>query len=1238
MVFGRVAPAESQRDIIPNDNVYNNKFNYANNNIKTSKYTLLTFLPLNLFEQFQRLANFYFACLLILQLIDVISSLTPVTTAVPLVGVLTLIAIKDGYDDIQRHRTDRQVNNRKSRVLRKGQLVEEKWHRVQVGDVVRMDNNQFIAADLLLLSSSNPNGLCYIETAELDGESNLKSRQSEEATNQMGEDEVALSQFNGHIICEPPNSNLSRFEGTMEWEGRKYAIDNDQILLRGAVLRNTAWCYGVVVFAGRDTKLMQNSGKAKFKRTSIDRLLNFIILGIVFFLLCMCLFCTIACGVWETLTGLQFRVYLPWDLIVPTDPVQGATVTALLVFFSYAIVLNTVVPISLYVSVEVIRLFLSFLINWDNEMYDAESGTRAKARNTTLNEELGQIEYIFSDKTGTLTRNIMTFNKCSIKGKVYGNVPESQQGGASSETDEEPTRVDFSDNPMAEPDFKFYDKSLLDDVKRGDPNVHEFFRLLALCHTVMPEYKEGNLEYQAQSPDENALVSSARNFGFVFTKRTPRSITITFSGVEEVYELLCILDFNNVRKRMSVILRKDGKIRLYCKGADVVIFERLKAGQDELKIDTQDHLDNFAVDGLRTLCLGTRDLTEQEFSDWKAAHHNAAISLENREEKLDEVYNQIERNLDLLGATAIEDKLQDGVPRTIGNLRSAGIKIWVLTGDKQETAVNIGYSCQLLGYDLVEEPFIVDGISYEEVQRQLVQHRTKINSYLTNDWHMTSTRPNGRVDAVSMMTLSDASSLMDGGEAIDGAAHSGMHKGDPNYPEFALVINGHSLVHALAPSLELLLLGVAEHCNSVICCRVTPIQKALVVDLVKKYKKAVTLAIGDGANDVSMIKTAHIGVGISGQEGMQAVLASDYSIAQFQFLERLLLVHGRWSYYRMCKFLRYFFYKNFAFTLCHFWYAFFCGFSAQTLFADMFIACYNVFYSSQPVLAIGIFDQDVDVDHALKYPKLYAPGLSSALFNKREFFKSALQGFISSCFLFFLSHGAYHNKTDLNGRVLTDHMLFGTIVATTLVIVVTAQVALDTSYWTWLNHLAIWGSLVFYFCLQFFYNQIFVGSYIGTMDTAMMDPTFWFTCLLSTVVLLLPVIAWRFYRSDVHPTLADKVRLLQRHSKIKPKEEFRPFSGRRSRRSVRSGYAFAHQEGFGRLITSGKMMRQSHQQATNFQQPPPTIREVSGLEKAATNNGPSLHQGAPNKNKEPQNNQQSQPSGFEDNLPNRVTN
>ncbi|KAL6435701.1 hypothetical protein ACFW04_005540 [Cataglyphis niger] len=1213
--------SETERRIRANNREYNSQFNYANNYIKTSKYTVLTFLPLNLFEQFQRLANFYFLCLLVLQMIPAISSLTPITTAIPLIGVLTLTAVKDAYDDFQRHSNDSQVNNRKSQTLRGTNLREEKWSQVQVGDVIRMENDQFVAADVLLLSTSEPNGLCYIETAELDGETNLKCRQCLPETAEMMDNHELIGQFDGEIVCEIPNNLLNKFDGILTWKGQKYALDNDKIILRGCVLRNTQWCYGMVIFAGKDTKLMQNSGKTKFKRTSIDRLLNLLIIGIVFFLLSLCLFCMVGCGIWESLVGRYFQTYLPWDSLVPNEPITGATVIALLVFFSYAIVLNTVVPISLYVSVEVIRFVQSFLINWDEEMYYAPTKTHAKARTTTLNEELGQIEYIFSDKTGTLTQNIMTFNKCSVAGKCYGDIIDEvtgevidlsetdravptptmqwksgqefvrpvytplsgpnvrllEQADGVSNTTPEPgingspkiphksstmPPLDFSFNKDYEPDFKFYDPALLEAVKRGNRDVHSFFRLLALCHTVMPEEKNGKIEYQAQSPDEAALVSAARNFGFVFKERSPNSITIEVMGKKEIYELLCILDFNNVRKRMSVILRKDGHLRLYCKGADNVIYERLKKGSEEIMAKTLEHLNKFASEGLRTLCLSVRDLDEKFFNNWKQRHQEAALSHERRDDKLDAIYEEIEKDMSLLGATAIEDKLQDGVPQTIANLSVAGIKLWVLTGDKQETAINIGYSCQLLTDDLTDV-FVIDATTYDGVETQLARCLDTIKTASTQQKRPTLSIVTFRWDKESDTEYNASRDEQD--------EHEMEHS-----TGFAVVINGHSLVHALHPQLEKLFLEVSSQCKSVICCRVTPLQKAMVVELIKKNKSAVTLAIGDGANDVSMIKTAHIGVGISGQEGLQAVLASDYSIGQFRFLERLLLVHGRWSYYRMSKFLRYFFYKNFAFTLCHIWFAFFCGFSAQTVFDPMYISVYNLFYTSLPVLAVGIFDQDVNDKNSLMYPKLYTPGLQNLLFNKKEFCWSALHGFYASCVLFLVPYGTYKDGVSPKGYVLSDHMLLGSVVATILVIVVTVQIALDTSYWTVFNHIMVWGSLIWYFILDYFYNFVIGGSYVGSLTMAMSEATFWFTTVISCIILVIPVLSWRFFFMDVRPTLSDRVRLKQRLAQLRSRQSqdiLRTPSTRRTRRSLRSGYAFAHQEGFGRLITSGKIMR-----------------------------------------------------------------
>ncbi|ULT93757.1 hypothetical protein L3Y34_003327 [Caenorhabditis briggsae] len=1182
--------APTERRLRANDREYNAQFKYADNLIKTSKYNIITFVPQNLFEQFQRIANFYFLVLMILQFIPQISSISWYSTAVPLVIVLAFSAIKDGYDDVQRHVSDRNVNGRKSYVVRNGSLCEEDWSNVKVGDVIRMMSNQFVAADLLLLSTSEPYGVCFIETMELDGETNLKNRGAMSCTQVMGDDLDGITRFDGEIVCEPPNNKLDKFQGKLMWNNQEYGISNDNILLRGCILKNTRWCYGVVVFAGKDTKLMMNSGKTKFKRTSLDRFLNILIVGIVLFLIAMCLICTILCAVWEYQTGRYFTIYLPWDDIVPSPEQRGGRQIALIAFlqfFSYIILLNTVVPISLYVSVEIIRFIHSLWINYDTKMYyeNGEKSVPAKAHTTTLNEELGQVQYVFSDKTGTLTRNIMTFNKCTINGISYGDVYDNK-GEVIEPTDKTPS-LNFSWNSSSEPTFKFYDKNLLDATKRQVPEIDQFWRLLALCHTVMPERDKGQLVYQAQSPDEHALTSAARNFGYVFRARTPQSITIEVMGNEETHDLLSILDFNNERKRMSVIVRgSDGNIRLYCKGADMMIMQRIHPSTSQImRTSTNIHLADFANIGLRTLCLAYKDIDPGYFSDWEQRVKTASAQMQNRESAVDALYEEIEKDLVLIGATAIEDKLQDGVPEAIARLSEANIKIWVLTGDKTETAINIAYSCRLLT-DETKEIVVVDGQTESEVEVQLKDTRNTFEQILA----LPSPGGPGSKPRIEIETIHEDSDIVSSARRnIVTPDLKSAELAENETGGVALVINGDSLAFALGPRLERTFLEVACMCNAVICCRVTPLQKAQVVDLVKRNKKAVTLSIGDGANDVSMIKTAHIGVGISGQEGMQAVLASDYSVGQFKYLERLLLVHGRWSYIRMAKFLRYFFYKNFAFTLTNFWYSFFCGYSAQTVFDAVLIACYNLFFTALPVLAMGSLDQDVDDHYSLRYPKLYLPGQFNLFFNMRIFIYSVLHGMFSSLVIFFIPYGAFYNAAASSGKDLDDYSALAFTTFTALIVVVTGQIAFDTSYWTAISHFTIWGSLVLYFLVCFLLYEWLPVSWIvktsssisyGVAFRTMVTPHFWFSILMVSVVLLLPVMLNRFFWFDTHPSFADRLRIRRKmgkkpSSKDDKKTTFkRTAATRRSvRGSLRSGYAFSHSQGFGELILKGKLFK-----------------------------------------------------------------
>lgn len=1157
------------------------KSRYSGNAIKTYKYNVITFLPLNLYEQFKRVANLYFLALLILQLIPDITTLPWYTTLIPLVVVLGVTAIKDLVDDLARHRMDKEINNRKCDVLLEGRFQESKWRNIQVGDVVRLKKNDFIPADILLLSSSNPNSLCYVETAELDGETNLKFKMGLRVTDERLQEERQLAEFNALIECEEPNNRLDKFVGTMQWDRERYPLDLDNMLLRGCKIRNTEVCHGLVIFAGADTKIMRNGGKTRFKRTKIDELMNYMVYTIFVVLILAAAGLAIGHTFWYEEIGSK-----AWYLYDGKD--QSASYRGFLTFWGYIIVLNTMVPISLYVSVEVIRLGQSKFINWDLQMYFSEKDTPAKARTTTLNEQLGQIEYIFSDKTGTLTQNIMQFKKCTIAGRNYGE-PTTAEGVVL----DRGRPVDWSWNPQADRKFQFMDHSLVACIRsKKDKDVNEFFKLLSLCHTVMVEQKDGELVYQAASPDEGALVTAARNFGYVFMSRTQDTITIREMEKETTYEMLALLDFNSDRKRMSIILKSpDGRIRLYCKGADTVIYERLSPNSRH-KESTQSALDVFANATLRTLCLCYKDISTEEYEAWSRKHKDAMVSLADRDAALDRVYEQIENNLMLIGATAIEDKLQDGVPETIAKLAKAGIKIWVLTGDKKETAENIGFSCSLLTDDM--------HIHYgEDVNEKLrVRQANRRNEPRTF-------RRGKKKPTEPFFSPTGKNALIITGGWLNEILYEKKKKRrrlrlrrlgkrpPPSTPQ-----DGQPMDDWEKEMRQIDFVDMACECEAVICCRVTPKQKGNVVSLVKKYKKAVTLSIGDGANDVNMIKTADIGVGISGQEGMQAVMSSDYAFAQFRYLQRLLLVHGRWSYIRMCKFLRFFFFKNFAFTLVHFWYSFFSGYSAQVTYEDWFITLYNLCYSSLPVLLVGLLDQDVNDKLSLKFPKLYLPGQQGELFNYKNFFISLFHGIFVSLIIFFIPYGAFLQTMGQDGEAPSDYQSFAVVTASSLIFTVNLQISLDTSYWTFVNCFAVLGSIAIYFGIMFDIHSagihvIFPAyfTFTGAASNALRQPYLWLTIVLTVGISLLPIICIQFLHKSIWPSIGDKIQRnrTKYEKELEEEEKKKPSAFQRGRRSRRSAYAFSHSRGYADLISSGRSIRR---RPTGRGGPQDSIREV----------------------------------------------
>ncbi|CAE7298399.1 ALA3 [Symbiodinium natans] len=883
------------------------------NRVSTTRFTALTWIPKSLFLQFQRAANLYFLFIAIIVCMP-FSPKRWQSKVIPYALVLTWTALKDLFEDSRRRRDDQTENCRKCWVydFQQGSFIQIQWSMVKPGDFVCTLCDEPFPADLLVVGAAGHQG-AFISTVNLDGETNLKLRSPPKVfesvvSPQSESDSVSrppppaadiVSLVSGGLMVQfaSPCADLSDMHAAIELGSERCAANCENFVPRGCVLRNTPWMIAIVAYAGRDTKACLNSAEVAGKVSSLQGSLNFCVYGLLAALFATCIYMATLAKVAEPATDWAVR------------------------FLSYTITLYHVVPISLYVSFEILKLALGGFIDFDAQMIDESTGQGAKARTADLVEEMGQVDFIFSDKTGTLTANEMRFAECAVDSLVFSTFLQDPRGGPVGGVQEA--------------------QQIL-----GDPTHHMhkavlwFFTCLSVCHTVQADEKDGCVQYSGPSPDEVALVKGACQAGIAFKMRKTdlerKLVEVVVSGPSDapdrVFSIRNIIEFTADRKRMSVVCESDGNFYCITKGADVAMSPLLLAplGQKE-----EEQLCLFSQKGLRTLVVASAQLDSSTFSAWESSWLAAAMSMDQRTERMAECAAAVERNLELVGITAVEDRLQAGVPETVAKVKSAGIRLWVLTGDKTETAVDIAYSCNLFA------------------QKAALAFVT------------------GAVDS------SDANaSLQNARKLLEGTADGGI------------VLDGQSLNFILEdPVAADLLLDLGLRSRSCVCSRLSPAQKRKLVELVRlrSPKKAITLAIGDGANDVPMLLGAHVGIGIRGKEGSQAVQASDIAISQFRHLLPLLLCHGRRAYRRIATFLCYYLYKNVALAWGDVIWAHQGGFSGDVAYPEWLSTSFNAVFTSWPVLVVLAFDQDIPDALANSNPQIYQEGVQGDWFNRRLF-------------------------------------------------------------------------------------------------------------------------------------------------------------------------------------------------------------------------------------------------------------
>lgn len=859
---------------------------YPSNCIMNNKYNVVTFFPIILYEQFKFFFNLYFLLVALSQAIPQLRIGYLSSYVVPLVFVLSITMGKEAMDDIQRRRRDKEQNSQLYTIVNIDSDLQTTCLKpssdLKVGHIVKLNKNDRVPADMLMIQAEDSNGETFIKTDQLDGETDWKLKTSTSLTQNESIQNIIK---NSSIICEPPSKEIYKFQGKLIYkESTSVSLTCDNTLWANTVIASQGHVYGIVLYTGLETRQQMNTTSPSVKSGLLELEINKISK-----LLCLTVFVL-------SLLLVLFKGFnnKEWYLDI----------------MRYLILFSTIIPVSLRVNLDLGKSVYSYQIEKDQEI----AGTIV--RTSTIPEDLGRVSYLLSDKTGTLTQNDMEMKMLHLGDELYS----------------------FESFEIIRSKL-----ALLNDIKELESHKNTLMNTiltLALCHNVTPtvdnvaDVFEGNsnkISYQAASPDEIAIVKFTEFIGLTLIKRDRHEITIyhNASKTKLTYKVLNTFPFNSDTKRMGIVVQNSstGKITFLEKGADTVMASMVCANEW-----LEEEVDNLARDGLRTLVIAKKNLSHEEYTLFEKEYKTSSLSMINREALLAEtVSKHLESNLKLLALTGVEDKLQDEVKNSIETLRNAGIKIWMLTGDKVETAKCVSISCRL----------ITKGQRIFRIERQT---------------------PNGNNDYEILQKLEDV-------------------KADKNG---VLIIDGESLSTYLT-HYKLEFFKACIDLPAVICCRCTPQQKADIAYMIRDFTGKRVCCIGDGGNDVSMIQAADVGIGIVGKEGKQASLAADFSINQFSYLTKLLLWHGRNSYKRSAKLSQFVIHRGLVISVCQALYSISSKFEPLALYQGFLMVGYSTCYTMMPVFALA-FDFDIPYKLCKLYPELYQDLITGKSLNKKTFY------------------------------------------------------------------------------------------------------------------------------------------------------------------------------------------------------------------------------------------------------------